>query len=85
MRSLRCLIVLVGFLPVACSRSACNVPAKPTWDMRQTIPGELLKEANRGRAVLQPDGFFSFPPEIRRVWLDVGAHHMESTLPMRGQ
>jgi len=43
------------------------------------VPPELLARANRGREILNPDGFFRFPRKVRRVWIDVGAHHLETT------
>lgn len=43
------------------------------------VPRELLAKANRNRTILNPDGFFRFPPEVRRIWIDVGAHHLETT------
>jgi FkbM family methyltransferase len=31
--------------------------------------------------VLRGDGFFAFPAGVTRVWVDVGAHQLETTLP----
>ncbi len=47
--------------------------------LAEHIPKELRARANRGREVLGPDGFLVFPKGVRRVWVDVGAHHMETT------
>jgi FkbM family methyltransferase len=80
------LLVLAGVVHFACSpagRGACSVNAGPTWDIRKTVPDALLKQANHDRSVCRADGSFSLPPRIKRVWLDVGANHMETTLPMR--
>lgn len=43
------------------------------------ISSDLLARANHGRNVLGPDGFIVFPKATRRVWIDVGAHHLETT------
>ncbi len=45
----------------------------------QYVSKDLRSRANRGREVLGPDGFLVFPKGVRRVWVDVGAHHMETT------
>lgn len=44
------------------------------------LPGALLFRANRGRTIFDGSGQLSFPPEVRRVWIDVGAHELESPL-----
>jgi FkbM family methyltransferase len=79
------LFVLAGAVQLACSpasRSSCEVSARPSWDIRQTVSDELMTQANHGRTVLQADGFFSFPAGVTRVWVDVGAHFMETTQPL---
>jgi FkbM family methyltransferase len=43
------------------------------------VPATLLKEANHGRELIGPDGFLRIPPSVRRVWIDVGAHFLETT------
>lgn len=59
------------------------VPASPPLPVGSRILDhvslELLAKANRGRDVLNPDGAFRFPKGVRRVWIDVGAHHLETT------
>lgn len=40
---------------------------------------ELLRKANHGRDVEGPDGRYVLPPGVRRVWIDVGAHLLETT------
>lgn len=55
-------------------------PALPQGSrIQDLVPRELLEKANRGRPVVDPDGFFRFAPGVRRVWIDVGAHHLETT------
>jgi FkbM family methyltransferase len=46
----------------------------------ELISAELLREANHGRDVLRADGTFAFPEGVTRVWVDVGAHHLDTTL-----
>jgi len=43
------------------------------------VPAKLLKQANRGREIFGPDGFFRVPAGVRRIWIDVGAHHIQTT------
>lgn len=47
----------------------------------EMVPADLIRKANVGRDVLGPDGYFLFPEGVTRVWVDVGAHHLETTLP----
>lgn len=55
-------------------------PAVPRGDrIADLVPAELMAKANRNRNVLEPDGFLRFPEGVRRVWIDVGAHHLETT------
>ena len=35
----------------------------------------LLLRLLHGREVVDADGYFIFPPEVKRVMIDVGAHH----------
>ena len=51
----------------------------PSPTLAQHIPAELRASANRGREILRPDGFLVLPKGARRVWVDVGAHHLETT------
>jgi FkbM family methyltransferase len=65
-------------LAAACRRA--DVPAPPpSYDIRQVATEDLLRRANHGRDVLGPDGRFAIPARVRRVWIDVGAHHLETT------
>ncbi len=47
--------------------------------MFEVLTSELLDEANKGRGVLDPNGSFVIPRGIGRVWVDVGAHDLETT------
>ncbi len=38
-----------------------------------------MLQANQGRRVFADDGTFAFPPRVRRVWIDVGAHLLQTT------
>ncbi|MBI4817538.1 MAG: FkbM family methyltransferase [Deltaproteobacteria bacterium] len=44
------------------------------------MPAALLYRANRGRSVIDASDRFIFPPQVRRVWVDIGAHELEHTL-----
>jgi FkbM family methyltransferase len=57
----------------------CSAPSGPTASFRELVPDALLRKANRGREVFRADGMFAFPKGVERVWIDVGAHHMETT------
>ena len=39
-----------------------------------------MLQANQGRRVFADDGTFAFPPRVRRVWIDVGAHLLQTTV-----
>ena len=43
------------------------------------VPAKLLRQANRGREIFGPDGFFRLPASVRRIWIDVGAHRLQTT------
>ena len=43
------------------------------------FPAKLLRKANRGREIFGPDGFFRLPASVRRIWIDVGAHRLQTT------
>lgn len=63
---------------VACSPSPA--PSRtPRFDVLSVMPIQLLRQANRGREVLRADGAFAFPKHVRRVWIDVGAHYLQTT------
>lgn len=45
--------------------------------MDQMLGMHLLLYVMHGREVLDDHGYFVFPPEVKRVVIDVGAHHCE--------
>jgi FkbM family methyltransferase len=45
----------------------------------QHVSTELLRAANHGRDIFRPDGYFDFPKRVKAVWVDVGAHRLETT------
>ena len=47
--------------------------------LAEHVPAALRASANHGRDILRPDGFLALPKSVRRVWVDVGAHHLETT------
>jgi FkbM family methyltransferase len=61
--------------------SGCAPPPGPAraQTLAQYIPAALRASANRGREILRPDGLLALPKGVRRVWVDVGAHHLETT------
>ena len=67
-----------ALLGAACASPAPRTPP-PSFDITTIVPADLLRRANHGREVLGPDGRFRLPPRVRRVWIDVGAHHLETT------
>jgi len=54
-------------------------PSSNRFDIRGLVTEGLLRMANHGRDVLRPDGTLALPRGIKRVWIDVGAHHLETT------
>jgi len=76
-------------LPVAGALllAACATPpastdvarARPSFELQKIVPAALLREANHGRDVEGPDGRFVVPRGVRRVWIDVGAHLLETS------
>jgi len=51
----------------------------PSRTLAQHLPPALRASANHGREILGADGFLALPEGVRRVWVDVGAHHLETT------
>jgi FkbM family methyltransferase len=62
-------------LLVACSAA----PLRPSHDIDAYASRDLLRKANHGRDVEGPDGRYVLPAGVRRVWIDVGAHLLETT------
>lgn len=73
---LRCAALLFLML-TACATPGASAPPPPR--IVDLVPQELLLRANRGRDIFNADGSFRFPDGVRRVWIDVGAHHLETT------
>ena len=76
------LVILACLGGTACApgpRGSCPAPRGPTSDLSGQVPDGLMLAANHGRQVLRADGFFAFPPGVRRVWVDVGAHYLEAS------
>ena len=69
-------VVSAALLSAACAPPA---PPPPSFDITRIVPADLLRRANHGRDVLGPDGRFQLPARVRRAWIDVGAHHLETT------
>lgn len=71
--------LLVSLCLLGCSPREHASARSPRFDILSVLPRQLLREANGGREVLREDGLFAFPKGVRRVWIDVGAHHLETT------
>lgn len=78
-RRLKIPLALVSLACAAACRPAPKGPLRPSYDIHALVSRELLREANRGREMLGADGRFSLPTRVRRVWIDVGAHLLETT------
>jgi FkbM family methyltransferase len=63
--------------------AACSAPPpaakRPSFDIQPIVSEDLLRRANHGRTILDADGRFVLPPRVQRVWIDVGAHLLETT------
>ena len=74
---------IIGLCVALCAAGYSLTLAAPPhsehFDIFSVVPPELLRQANGGRDVLREDGFFAFPESVRRVWVDVGAHYLETT------
>jgi FkbM family methyltransferase len=71
---------LAAAAAAACAPAArSDRPEPPGGELARLVPPALLRSANRGREVLRADGSFVVPAGVRRVWIDVGAHHLETT------
>jgi len=68
----------LAFFAGACQRPQ-SVPVASRSQLSTFVSQDLFRKANRGREVLQADGRFVVPRGVRRVWIDVGAHHLETT------
>lgn len=89
----RSLLVLTGSLALACGggekpapepapppATPAPLPRPPLDDsLLDYVPEELLRQANYGRKPIGEDDYFEFPDGVTRVWIDVGAHHLENT------
>lgn len=74
------LMALAGIACTAAGRQECQPATKPAGlEIRQLVGDDLLRQANRGRDVIDSRGTFRIPNGVRRVWIDVGAHFMETT------
>jgi FkbM family methyltransferase len=74
--------ITLRLLAVAVCLGACartEAPPPPSFDIESIASPDLLRKANHGRDVLGEDGRFVLPARVRRVWIDVGAHLLETT------
>jgi FkbM family methyltransferase len=77
-------LILSAAIAGALVANGCRAtPAATRTEVSVTLEhiasGELLRRANHGRMILDADGSFVLPPRVRRVWIDVGAHLLETT------
>ena len=68
-------------LSTATAGGGCAAPSRPAPApvLAQHVPTALRASANHGREILGKDGFLVLPKGVKRVWIDVGAHHLETT------
>ena len=74
--------LLLSCAPGSSPEPTASPPAAPdqgAFDIAGFVPEELMLQANQGRRVFADDGTFAFPPRVRRVWIDVGAHLLQTT------
>lgn len=71
--------VLAAAACVALAACADSAPGPLSYPISEIVSREALAEANPGREVLRPDGRFALPRGVGRVWIDVGAHDLETT------
>jgi FkbM family methyltransferase len=77
-------LIILAAVVAALAASGCRpTPAAKRTEGSATLDHiaspELLRRANHGRTILDADGIFVLPPRVRRVWIDVGAHLLETT------
>ena len=78
MRHLPAVVLALSAL-AACG---CERPASfASSALVEMLTQESMRQANHGRDVLRADGYFAIPEGVTRVWIDVGAHLLETTLP----
>jgi len=80
-RILPCLALALwacGEAPRAAPAPSTTLAEKPPPHFQELVPEDLVLEANGGRQVVGSDGRFIFPEAVTRVWVDVGAHHLET-------
>lgn len=75
----RGLSALAALLLAACAAPPRADQPRPSFDIHQIASQELLREANHGRTIEGVDGRFVIPHGVRRAWIDVGAHLLETT------
>jgi FkbM family methyltransferase len=74
--------VAAALLLAACGAQPASTRAartRPSFEVQKIVPRELLREANHGREIEGPDSRYVVPGGVRRVWIDVGAHLLESS------
>ena len=69
------LIVLLALMAVSCQMSGAS-PADFAPELIEMVSDEQWSQSNQGREPIRKDGFFDFPRNIRRVWVDVGAYKL---------
>lgn len=74
--------ILLALL-IAAFVTRCEFELQPTVVHDSTfvelVSRELIQKSNYGREILRGDGFFAIPEGVTRIWVDVGAHHLETT------
>ncbi len=68
-------MALLGLLGVSCQTGTVS-PADFAPELTELVSDQQWSQSNQGRDPLRKDGFFAFPENVRRVWVDVGAYNL---------
>ena len=79
MNAKRCTFLLVLSCAVSCGYTL-STESPHSEALVEAVSPELMKQANHGRSVLGREGYFAIPDHVTRVWVDVGAHQLDTTL-----
>lgn len=70
--------IALSLLALCCSAEPqARDPFDPS--LTELVAPELWQAANDNREIFDAEGYFKIPDGIERVWIDVGAHHLETT------
>ena len=70
------LISIVALLGASCQTTDVS-SADFAPELTEMVTDQQWSQSNQGREPIRKDGFFAFPKNIRRVWVDVGAYKLK--------